>query len=124
MSYHGTTTFDFEIERYKDKISGELLAFDKLTREEDEYEYQTITLNVEGSSYFQPGKFYGPPENCYPDEGEIEILSVMGPDNKDWEDKLTDKEVEQIEQEIDERVQSDIADDFDDFDDSLDDFDR
>ena len=100
--YSGNTSFDFEIERYKDK-SGELLTSDKV-EDQDEYDYETICLTVEGRSSYTPGKTFGLPENCYPDDGEIEILSVTGPDNKDWEDKLTEKEREDVLNAIDEKV--------------------
>jgi hypothetical protein len=104
--YSGTASFEFEIERYKDKESGELLSHDKVKPDDDgfEYEYQTIALQVEGRSYFAPGRTYGPPENCYPDEGDTEIESVIGPDGKDWESKLTDEERESIMTMIDENV--------------------
>ena len=31
---------------------------------------------VEYRGYSDPGRTYGPPEDCYPPEGEIEILSI------------------------------------------------
>lgn len=105
--YSGNASFDFEIERYKDKESGELIALDLVPNEDDfEYEYQTITLKVEGRAYYAPGRTYGPPENCYPDEGETEIEKVLGPDGQDWEDKLTKSEMESILEEIQETVSS------------------
>jgi hypothetical protein len=118
--YSGTASFEFEIERYKDKESGELLTHEKVNPDDDgfEFEYQTFTLQVEGRSYFAPGRCYGPPENCYPDEGETEIESVLGPDGKDWEDKLTSEERESILTMIDEQVQDQEPDvDEDDYDD-------
>jgi hypothetical protein len=52
--------------------------------------HNTITVTVEGSDgneydvdveykgYSDPGRTYGPPENCYPPEGEIVILKMSG----------------------------------------------
>lgn len=108
MSYSGTTEFEFEIERYKDLKTGNLYSFDKLPGDEDDYEYQTLTLKIEGRSFFQQGKYTGPYENSYPDEGEIEITAAIGPDGKDWEDQLTEKEYDSLLEEIDERVQDSI----------------
>lgn len=108
MSYSGTTEFDFEIERYKDPKTGILYPFNKLPGDEDDYEYQTITLKIEGRSSFQEGKYTGPWENSYPSEGEIEITSAKGPDGNDWEDKLTEVERDSVVDEIDERVQDDV----------------
>ncbi len=107
MGYSGTADFDFEIERYREKATGKLFTLDKIEEElsamgfdNDDidlcYEYQVITLAVEGRSYFQEGRFYGPPENCYPDEGETEIVGVIGPDGKDWQSVLTSSEVDSI----------------------------
>lgn len=118
--YSGNTSFDFEIERYKDKESGEMFAPDLVPNEDDfEYEYQLISLKVEGNAYYAPGKTYGPPENCYPDEGETEIQKVTGPDGQDWEDQLTKREVESILETIQENVSSydggDYEPDYDDY---------
>lgn len=49
----------------------------------------TIQANV---SPLVPGKLFGPPEKCYPDEGgEVEIESIMH-QGKPWTGELTDKE--------------------------------
>ena len=32
---------------------------------------------VEYKGYSDPGNTYGPPENCWPPEGEVEILSII-----------------------------------------------
>lgn len=112
MGYSGNTTFEFEIERYKDKDTGKMILPSPSNGYGDdfEHEYSTFTLVVEGHASFTPGRLYGPPENCYPDEGEIEILSVIGPDGKDWEDHLTNEERESILNTIEENVQNDGPD--------------
>ena len=103
--YSGETSFEWEIERYKDRESGRLLTANQVTNDDDfEYEYQVITLHIEGRSYFESGRSWGLPENCYPDEGETEITLVKGPDGKDWEDQLTREEKESITEMIQERV--------------------
>jgi len=105
MGYSGETSFEFEIERYKSRETGVLFAHDSVPTDDDfEYEYQIILLQVEGRSYFESGRSYGPPENCYPDEGETEITIVKGPDGKDWEDQLTESEKDSIIESIQERV--------------------
>jgi hypothetical protein len=83
MSYSGKASFEFEIERDDD----------------------VILLQVEGTSYYTEGKRFGKPEDCCPDDGNTEITSVTGPDQKDWEDKLTPSERERIMIKINEEVQ-------------------
>jgi hypothetical protein len=104
MNYSGKVNFEFEIERYKNKVSGELVT-DITTDNEYLFDYELILLQVEGSSFFASGKYFGKPENCYPDEGDTEITSVTGPDQLDWEDKLTASERERIIQMISDQVQ-------------------
>ena len=36
-----------------------------------------VEATVQGSGYYDPGRGSGPPEDCYPPEGEMEILSVV-----------------------------------------------
>lgn len=120
--YSGTASFDFEIERYKDKKTGQYIAYVLGEVDEERYEYTTLKLQVEGSSYFQPGKLYGPPENCYPDEGDTEIEAAIGPDGKDWTDQLTHSEHDSIVEMIQENVQDGL--DGPDPDDYYDDYDR
>lgn len=121
--YSGETSFDFEIERWKNKESGELLVFTHPNRatifldDNFEFELETISLAVEGRAYFQPGKFSGPYEDSYPDSSEAEITVAIGPDGKDWADKLTQDETGAILAMIDERVQDGDPFDPDDYED-------
>lgn len=131
--YSGTASFEFEIERYKSKQTGEYRSLKDVESElnnnpmlgddwiELTFDYEAITLKVEGRAYFTPGKYSGLPENCYPDEGDIEMTSCTGPDGKDWEDQLVDSEYDDIISMIDEQVQDGYddgpdPDDYDDFD--------
>jgi len=116
--YSGNASFEFEVERYKNKITSELTAED-MSDNEEMFDYITVKLQVEGSSYFSPGRTYGEPGDCYPDEGETEISSVMGPNKEDWEEKLSDKEHDQIIEMIEEKCMDDgpDPDDYDDRDD-------
>lgn len=123
--YSGNTTFDFEIERYRDKENGNYYLVSEVPDRSDdnfEFEYETITLEVSGSSYFVPGKINGPPEDCYPDEGETEIESVIGPDGKDWYDRLSSSEIDSITSMLAENVENSDYDDYDGPDDRYDDY--
>jgi hypothetical protein len=35
---------------------------------------EELEVNFESSGYYDPGRFYGPPENCYPEEWDDERL--------------------------------------------------
>jgi hypothetical protein len=96
--YKGSTTFEFEVERYKNNQTGELIFVNSIPDDakESDFEYQCITLVVEGNSYFTPGRTYGDPNDCYPDEGETEITSLQGPDGKDWSNDISDSEKDSI----------------------------
>jgi hypothetical protein len=129
--YSGTTSFEYEVERYRHKQSGELVSSKEVEDKahdnpmlgddwiELNYDYEVVTLQIEGRAYFTPGKYSGLPEDCYPDEGDVEITSCIGPDGSDWENKLTKYENDQIINQIDEQVQEgdySEPDDYDDFD--------
>lgn len=116
MNYSGRTSFDFEIERYKNIFTGELVLPDNVSEDDFNFEYQTITLRVEGRSYFQSGKYSGPPENCYPDEGDTECEAVIGPDDKDWDHLLTASERCTILEMIQDNCMND-PEEYDDYDD-------
>lgn len=104
--YSGQASFEFPIYREKDG-------------EEEE-----IILQATGRSYFAPGVYHALPENCYPDEGDTEIISLIDPDGNDWQDQLTEKEKNNLIEQIDNAVQEgDDADppDYDDYEDDYDD---
>ncbi len=120
MSYSGTANFDYDIERMKHKETGEIVMLDSVADEDDTYEYVCLTLKVSGRSYFTDGRSWGPPENCFPDEGETEITSILL-DDKDVEDMLSGKERETVLDKIGEIAsegpsepdESDYDDDYD-----------
>lgn len=78
MSYSGETSFDFHVERND----------------------QEIILKISGRAYYAEGKRYGDPYMCSPDEEDSEILSVLDAQGNSWEEKLTEKEREEIMQQI------------------------
>lgn len=39
-----------------------------------------IDLTIEYDAVYQPAKLSGPPEDCYPDESELDITDVTVPD--------------------------------------------
>jgi hypothetical protein len=118
--YSGEVDIEFVIERYKNPVTFKLMVEDE-SDENTLYEQVEITLKVEGSSYFTPGKFSGPPENCDPDEGETEVISIVDSSGKDWYDLVTASEMESIKEAIDDAVQN-IEPDIDEEDDEEDDY--
>lgn len=105
MNYFGNASFEFEIERYRNIATNELVIDNDISESKDlEFQYKIIVLNVEGKSYFQSGRKSGAPENCYPDEGDTEITFVLDFDGQDWSDRLTDTETDAILEKIQEEV--------------------
>lgn len=122
MNFTGHTSFDFEIERYRNKFTNQLVAHNADTAADEfgiVFEYKVISLEIEGRSYFRSGRTSGPPEDCYPDEGDTEVEAVIGPDGNDWSDKLTDDEQSQILM----MVQDNCMNDPDDYEGDEDDYD-
>lgn len=112
----GSTSFEYEIERYKDKASDALILERDLPRdctEDFEYELVVITLSVKGSASYTPGRYCGPPELCYPDECESELESVVDENGVDWEKRLTCREHENIMETIESNIIEGRSDDFD-----------
>ena len=50
-------------------------TFDATVTDADGNEYDVV---VTYKGYSDPGRVSGPPEDCYPPEGEMEILKVRG----------------------------------------------
>jgi len=101
----GTVTFNFEVERYRDRDSGQLMPLDKFIEDSGmTYDYLTLNLLVEGRSYSFQERSYGPPEDCFPSENETEILSVLDEHGKDFQDQLTPEERDFLLSEISYRV--------------------
>lgn len=116
-NYNNKTQFEFQIERFKDK-DGKFIDEGKLpvNFNESDFKYETISIQINGRAFFQAGNFSGLPENCYPDESEVEILSALGPNKEDWFDKLSSSEYQDIISIIEEKCSSDDSDDSDDHD--------
>lgn len=110
-NYNNKTQFEFQIERLKDK-DGKFVDEGKLPANfnESDYEYKTISIQINGRAFFQAGNLSGLPEDCYPDESEVEIISALGPNKEDWQDRLSSSEYQDILSIIEEKCSSDDSD--------------
>ena len=100
--YH--VTFNFTIDRFLNLETKELVNQVSSEENEDDFQYLPINLNVEGRYSFRPGRYSGPPEYCYPDESEAEILSLTDPDGQDWTNQISEEEQSIIIDSIAEQV--------------------
>lgn len=114
MHYSGNTNFEFEIERFLNRQTGDIVD-DSQPVDYDSFEYFTVTLQVTGSAFFQSGKCYGPPDSCYPDEGDIEFESAIDENGKDWSKLLTNSEIISVLELIQENVMDSSGDFEDDY---------
>lgn len=107
-SYSGSTDFTFEIERFQNIETKEYFLYDEIHKEdidnEDLYEYKVIELKVSGNGHYYPGKYYGPWEDSYPDDIECEIESITDSKNNNWLGKLTESEMDSIEESLMENI--------------------
>ncbi len=98
---------DWTITRPRKRGGLELLAIagdtdlDEDSLDEDEDIEIDVTITYE-EGYFIPGRLSGPPEDCYPDDGEDpEIISVVmlgGFEEHDITETLTGAEIEELVQ--------------------------
>jgi len=104
--YSGECCFSVSIERYKDPDTGKYYSLEEAEKidPDEKFEIEDLILYVEGNAYYIPGYFDGLPENCYPDESDVNILSVVDEDNNDWMSKLDKSEIDLIENVIIEEV--------------------
>src|ERR1035437_5479356 len=121
--YSGNASFGYELERFKHNVTGELISLELADEVDGEildkdYTYVTFEVDVEGNAYFTHGRYLNcSNDDAYPDEGEVNITSIIGPDKKDWEDKLSSKERDGIEEQIVESASQNDDYDCDDFED-------
>ena len=105
--YSGDAEFEFGVDRYRDKETGELFTEEFLKNLEDdfEYEYINIVLFVEGHSHYYPAKYGKYPEDSEPADSDTEIESVTDANGNDWYNKLTRSEKDFIIERIAELAQ-------------------
>lgn len=107
--YSCNTNLLFEIERIKNKETGEYLTgeqfFDligllKEDYKKENYLYEIIKLSIDGNAWYDSGINTGLYELSSPPEGEPYILSAIDNNKRDWIDELTDDEIEDINEMI------------------------
>lgn len=60
---------------------------------------EEVILSIIGRvSLGMPGKTYGEPDDCYPDEGDEVWIDTILLDNKPWSGELTDEETYEAEE--------------------------
>jgi hypothetical protein len=97
-AYGGETSFLFNVERFQDSKTKLLYSLKELENfdEDKEFEIIDVELTVKGKGYYNPGFTGGAPENCYPSDSDLEIISIVDKDNLSWEDKISSTELDQI----------------------------
>jgi len=65
---------------------------------DEELDMREVDIECECWGYYIPAKLYGPPEDCYPEEGEFEIQSAVAPDYPDVPFVLTQSDEDDLAQ--------------------------
>ncbi len=109
-SHSSKYSFQFDIERWTHPSCPELLTKDQLQEKnlnEDSAEVKVIILFVEGYVSFTEGNTSGLPENCYPDEYDSEIESIVDESGEDYFNKVSASEMKEIWQTLDNHFSND-----------------
>ena len=92
---------------------------------ETETEISQTYLKVVGTYSYDPGRYSGPPEDCYPSEEYFNYKILLN--DVDWNDTLTNEEEQELEDLIRENLDEpdygeDCEDDYDPFPDDVPDY--
>jgi len=101
-SWSGEATFEYPIERAFHKPTKRFLNLDDPEIPEDanrDWDFVEIVLSISGNGYYMPAKLCGPPEDCYPEEEELEWIAEDD-SGKNWSEELTDDEISDIEEKL------------------------
>lgn len=101
-SYSGNCFCSVVIDRYKDSAT-EILYTESEAEDidlDEKFQLEEIELFIEGNAYYEPGRLWGDPEECYPEESEVEIESITDKSGNDWKHKLTNSEIEMVKDTI------------------------
>jgi hypothetical protein len=97
---YGEITVDFENSSFEQNVLDYLVSLAKkndLTVSEDGLLYSPVTIGFLSSGHYDPGKYYGPWEDSYPeeesDEREMESVSIWIDDK---EIDIGDKKIAEI----------------------------
>ncbi len=115
VEWSGEATITTTVERWIRHSTGEYFedSDPQVPVEEDsDWELLKITLTVKGNGYYDSGRLYGPPEHCYPPEGELEIESILGPDGTDWSETVVPKETSHFKELLEEAIREKSGESF------------
>lgn len=106
--YSGSCDFDFNVERYQDPNTTDLLPEDRFKELHGPTlpDPVIIELHIRGEYSYCPGVTWALPEYCYPDESETNILDCVDSEGNNWESKLTHRELNDVYYEITQNVRN------------------
>ena len=108
--WNNTGSIEYNLERFFRVSTGTYHLKDEAPEVEDpDWKGVEINLEIYGSAFYDPGKYYGPPENCYPEEQSVDIESIYGPGEIDWRTMLSAEEFKDIEEKMFEACRDDVG---------------
>lgn len=84
--------------RYDRSWSGRGTAIIEVGRDSGEDDIVGVRLVVSGTAYYEAGRTWAAPEDCWPSDCGVEVESVIDEEGKDWSGRLTDDEWERAEE--------------------------
>lgn len=94
MRFSGTIRHELELDPNDLKNLDKFLKTTGEVLEEDSYIY--LEVDAEYSGYYDKGRTYGEPEDCYPPEFEIEIGTISTVSCINVEEFLSDRHIEEL----------------------------
>lgn len=96
MKFKGSFDYELEIDPNDLKDLKSFLTITDQVLDCDDESHLYVEVQADFSGYYDKGRTYGEPENCYPPEFDIEVDNIISSNNNDIGDMLPDKYINEL----------------------------